>query len=355
MQIWCWFSCVFVLQTWGNALITIPSKAQLKSNWLLLAKDAEAEETDPTDDLTIVDKVDNIEVNNQATAETIETPGPNGSPKENETSNLAFITSIGATTNRGEFSTETQKQAIATVVQELESCINDCNDASGTWELVYTNTQLFRGSPFFLAGRATCQTQEDREKYDWFCEMHRQALAISQIQAVRQIITESSMTNEFEVSVGSIPFLNDFTPFSYSGGLPVTITGAIVSTASLSSLTKDGFPMVWELFMDSVEIKGSNIPLLRQILDLPQVKLPTRRLSSVLTDNISSYQTPKPILQTTYLTDKFRITRDQDDNIFVYVRTSSSTTPTDYSSRSSDLGITRLLEGFNDAVSKLYL
>jgi hypothetical protein len=273
---------------------------------------------------------------------------------------LLFVTTVGASTNRGEFATAVQKAAVRDVVSKLEKTASSSStavvDATGTWELVYTDTQLFRSSPFFLAGRAVCQTTEEAQRYDWFCDMHRQALSISQILAVRQVITSDSITNEFEVAVGAIPFLRDLTPFTYSGGLPLTITGAIVSTASLTELTDPtmGLPMVWELYMDDVQIKGSNIPLLRQALDLPQVRLSSRSLSKVLENNIANYQTPKPILTTTYLDPQFRITRDQDDHLFVYVRTSNSTAPTDYTNRSADLGVLRLLEGFNDAVTKIY-
>lgn len=294
----------------------------------------------------------------------------NNNDDDDENLLLLFITTAGASTNRGEFATAVQKAAVRDVVSKLEKTSSSSSsstttglptaavvvDATGTWELVYTDTQLFRGSPFFLAGRAVCRAEDEAQRYDWFCKMHRQALAISQITAVRQVITSDTITNEFEVAVGAVPFLRDFTPFAYSGGLPLTITGAIVSTASLTTLTDPtmGLPMVWELYMDDVQIKGSNIPLLRQVLDLPQVRLPSRTLSKVLENNMANYQTPKPILTTTYLNQQFRITRDQDDHLFVYVRTSNTTTPTDYTNRSSDLGLLSLLEGFNDAVTKIY-
>ena len=42
------------------------------------------------------------------------------------------------------------------------------------------------------------------------------------------------MVNEFEVKAGAVPFLSDFTPFSYSGALPVTVDGAIVSFADVT-------------------------------------------------------------------------------------------------------------------------
>lgn len=87
-----------------------------------------------------------------------------------------------------------------------------------------------------------------------------------------------------KVRVGSVPFLSDFVPLlRYSGGMPLVIEvgctasfkakrspftlrvrfdqGAIVSSATIESNQGDG----WNLLMDTVEVKGSNVPLLRQV------------------------------------------------------------------------------------------
>ena len=71
------------------------------------------------------------------------------------------------------------------------------------------------------------------EQYDWFCDMHRAALAISTIGKVRQVVDGEKLVSEFEVQAGAVPFVSDFVPLAYSGGLPLAITGAIVSTASI--------------------------------------------------------------------------------------------------------------------------
>ena len=72
-------------------------------------------------------------------------------------------------------------------------------------------------------GRAVCTTDDDIQKYNWFCDMHRAALSISQIQSVRQIITETNqMISEFEVNVGSIPSSNILVDYSYQYQVPGT-------------------------------------------------------------------------------------------------------------------------------------
>ncbi len=57
----------------------------------------------------------------------------------------------------------------------------------------------------------------------------------------------------------------------------------------------------------------------------------------------------------TYINNGMRIVRDVDDNVYVYGRVSDSKVPTDYSGVMPDLDVGSLLEGFNDAVSKIYL
>jgi len=294
----------------------------------------------------------------------------NGSTEEQSTDNSIAtqqtqnaILRIAAGSDRGQYTNPTQKDQFAQLISSLESSYETQTVKeegtiipsyhTGTWELIYSNTQLFRSSPFFLAGRSTCKTEEQAAQYDWFCNMHRAALAISNIGVVRQVITsEGKIVNEFNVKVGAIPFLSDFTPFKYSGGLPLTIDGSIVSTADVTTTSNSN---ELELFMDTVEIKGSNIPLLRNILDRDNVALRSRSLSKILEDNVSAYEVPKPVLKTTYINDNMRIVRDVDNNIFVYGKVSDSQDATDYSGVLPDLGIVSLLEGFNDAVTKIYL
>jgi hypothetical protein len=262
---------------------------------------------------------------------------------------------IASSTDRGQFASKEQKSSMAVLISHLETLNSSDNPAvsapaesieiQGTWELLYSDTQLFRSSPFFMAGRAVCQTEEDARKYDWFCDMHRAALAISEIGKVRQIISSERLVSEFEVTVGSIPFLSDFTPFRYSGGLPFTINGAIVSSADITP-TNEG--TAWEIFMDKVEIKGSNIPLLRAILDDERVALKSRNLGAFLEENVSGYKNPRPIFKTTYLDDSIRISRDQDGKVFVYGKMTDKTDPTEYKNVEADFGLLNILEGLND-------
>mmetsp|Transcript_7838 Transcript_7838/g.19201 ORF Transcript_7838/g.19201 Transcript_7838/m.19201 type:complete len:400 (-) Transcript_7838:44-1243(-) len=319
--------------------------------------DSEAPSSDYLKDMAIEDvpsDVEEVDAEVEDSSATEETQDDEIEFNSGET--LASLLRIAASTGRGEFANNDQKDKASELISMMEKNNPTPEPAkspmiNGRWELVYSSTQLFRSSPFFMAGRAVCSTKEQADQYDWFCDMHRGALAISNIGTVRQIISETTMVSEFEVKVGSVPFLNDFTPFSYSGGLPLTIDGSIVSQADISP-TEDG--NAWELFMDTVQIKGSNIPGLRTILD-NGLQLGSRDLGSFLENNLDGYTNPRPIFETTYLTDSLRISRDQDGKVFVYAKESDESKPTDYEKVEADLGVLKLLGGFNDAITKFYI
>jgi len=313
------------------------------------------EEQDDKTKMSNIDQKPEFEVNSSSSASEMM-----GQPTEEKQSShlvLQKMLMIASSTDRGQFASKEQKQSMGELISQLESMYisnsaadqptrpADSKEIQGTWELIYSNTQLFRSSPFFMAGRAVCQTEEEAQRYDWFCDMHRAALAISEIGKVRQIISSDRLVSEFEVNVGAVPFLSDFTPLKYSGGLPFTINGAIVSSADITP-TNEG--TAWQIFMDKVEIKGSNIPLLRRILDDERVALQSRSLGSFLEENVSGYKNPRPIFKTTYLDDSIRISRDQDGKVFVYGKMSEETEPTEYKNIEADFGLLNLLEGLND-------
>lgn len=281
---------------------------------------------------------------------------PDSTSAEPLEESLVALLQIAASTGRGEFASKSQKDKAESLISTMESQNPTSEPANssmlnGRWELLYSSTQLFRSSPFFMAGRAVCSTPEQAKQYDWFCDMHRKALAISSIGQVRQIISPTRMVSEFEVQVGAVPFLSDFTPFKYSGGWPVTIEGAIVSSADISP---NAFGDALEIYMDTVEIKGSNVPGLRQILD-QGLMLGSRTLGNFLEENFDGYTNPRPVFEITYLSENLRISREQDGKVFVYGKMSDDSAPSDYSSIDADLGVAKLLEGFNDAVTKFYL
>ncbi len=118
-----------------------------------------------------------------------------------------------------------------------------------------------------------------------------------------------------------------------------------MSSATIEANDGHGF----ELLMDTVEVKGSNLPGVRQALDAG-VRLPTRVVGGALEQVLPSYANPKPRFAVTYVDDDLRISRDQDDKLFVYTKASDATTPTDYSDATADLGLGELLQGAFDGL-----
>ena len=266
-----------------------------------------------------------------------------------ERTRLAYaLLRLAAGCGRGESATEAQKveaRSLASRLEALNPTEQPAYACEGTWTLAFSDTQLFRSSPFFMAGRAVCADGAEAARYDWFCEQHRAALSIATIGAVRQIVSDDKIVSEFETAAGAVPFLTDFLPLAYSGGLPFAVRGALVSSATIEGNDGHGF----ELLMDTVEVKGSNLPGVRQALDAG-VRLPTRVLGGALEQVLPSYANPKPRFAVTYVDDDLRISRDQDDKLFVYTKASDATTPTDYSDATADLGLGELLQGAFDGL-----
>ncbi|CAM9841375.1 unnamed protein product, partial [Heterosigma akashiwo] len=223
---------------------------------------------------------------------------------------------IGARTNRGELQkfSALGRGSILPQIKELE---DECpefepSDLIGEWDLIYSNTYLFRSSPFFMAARAVCKDGVEAERFNWFCKQHREALIFTQIGRVSQTISEGRLVSEFESRVPGLP------------GLPVIIKGTIQSSADYI-LVSDDEPSADANTSSAVEATGSNIPLVSELLNLFE-GLDTRAMSQVLEERLSStgrgYATPRPRFRTTYLDPEagFRVGRDQDDNAFVYLR-----------------------------------
>lgn len=216
------------------------------------------------------------------------------------------LLALSARTNRGQIATSDEKNKALELVRKLES-FNPTKDPAldelslGRWELVFSNTQLFRSSPFFMAARAVCKDGQESDSFNQFCDLHREALMFTQIGKVTQIITSDKLVSEFVSIVAALP------------GFPLTVTGTIVSSSDIVSKTSDSY----ELYMDKVQIKGSNIPLFGDFFNNFE-GLPIRALGEILEKQ--SGPRPRPIFRTLYIDTHMKISRDQDDNFFVYNR-----------------------------------
>jgi hypothetical protein len=213
---------------------------------------------------------------------------------------------LSARTSRGGLASDSEKGEIAYLVnslEELNASLSPAREADGTWELIYTNTQLFRSSPLFMAARALLKTEDEAAKFNQFCALHLKALRFTRIGRVTQIVTPNTLRSEFETEVPLFP------------GLPIAITGTIVSTADIEFSDRNS----WTLGLDTTRIKegSSNVPILNNFLD-NFTGLPLKAVGNALESRLPSYSNPKPVFRTVYLDEDLRISRDQDDHVFVY-------------------------------------
>jgi len=178
-----------------------------------------------------------------------------------------------------------------------------------------------------MAARAVVSDGSDADQFNWFCDQHRAALDFTQIGRVRQIVLNSQLRSEFEVKVGLAPV---------ALGLPVSVTGWIVTTADIlddvgvddvgvNDLGVDDVGVddvaVWTLAVKSVQVEQSNIPVLRNLLDT-WLQLPIAPITSALETTsvqVESWR-PTPSFRTRYVDEKMRVSFDQDNNVFVYLR-----------------------------------
>jgi hypothetical protein len=234
------------------------------------------------------------------------------------------LLALAARTGRGELASERDKDQARELVEKLESYNPTQNPAAselsqGTWVLVFSNTQLFRSSPFFMAARAVCQDGPQAASFNQFCDLHREALAFTQIGRVSQTITpDNKLVSEFESKVAVLP------------GAPLVVRGTIVSEADIIETASDS----WTLFMDRIKIKvcfvdktvftaspflhvpvrlwamiqGSNLPLAGSLFN-NFGGLPIRRLGD-LVENATGPR-PRPVFRTYYVDTHMRISRDQ--------------------------------------------
>jgi hypothetical protein len=237
-------------------------------------------------------------------------------------------------TARGQQLDKRPNEAVSAVARRLEAqgAPTDMQLLNGRWNLAYCSTYLFRSSPFWMAGRATCQDGEEAKRYDWFCDQHRKATMVSEIGAVRQIVTPDRLVSEFETTVAAAPM-------RVGGSMPLTIFGSIVSSADITATTSGPRGLEKTLEMADVEVKGSNIPVLRNLLD-NGLKLDSRAVNDAL-----PIDRPFPVFTTTYCDGDVRISRDVDDNLYIYTKESDDTSLTSYDDVDADLGIPELIQG----------
>ena len=132
-----------------------------------------------------------------------------------------------------------------------------------------------------------------------FFDIHDRATTASRMGRVRQTITPEQLVSEVDIELGLVP------------GLPFRVKGTVVTTALQNVRSSE----LTELQIQGTLVKGSNVPILNEFLDELKIELP-------FGDMLQQVQGSVPIVQlkTYYLDEGLRITRDVDDNFFVFTR-----------------------------------
>lgn len=209
---------------------------------------------------------------------------------------------LASVTDRGAYCSKEEKDIVIDLVAQLEA-LNPTKDPAsnceGEWDLGYASTQLFRSSPFFQSIRSAVGDENKGVAENGFA-LHAQATSGSRVGRVRQIITSEKLISEVDLEVGMLP------------GIPMSLKGTVVTTSALNVVSDKR----WELKIENTKVKGSNIPLFNTFMDdLLQVELPVGNFYNSLQGKV-----PVIPLTTFYADDTLRITRDVDENFFVFIR-----------------------------------
>lgn len=160
---------------------------------------------------------------------------------------------LASVTNRGLYSNRDEAGLVLDLVSQLEALnptANPADHCEGEWDLCYCSTQLFRSSPFFQAIRSAVG-EENKQLAENGFQLHDQATSGSRIGRVKQILSKDQLINELDLEVGVLP------------GLPFKVKGTVVTSASMRIVSDKQM----ELQLENTKVKGSNIPLLNQIME----------------------------------------------------------------------------------------
>jgi hypothetical protein len=224
---------------------------------------------------------------------------------------------LASVTNRGTLANQEEQDIISDIVAQLEALNptpepvyqmihdNDMSDYEHEWDLVVTNTQLFRASPFFLLVRSLLKEQSTAN--DLF-DLYNQLTSLNKIGRVREIFYNGVLRSEIDLEVGFIK-------------------ATVITQATYDSKTKNNAnPETMELCITSTNTKQGNLPFMDVFPSLigtssflssssSPMELPIGQLLKNIRGNV-----PKVVLKTFYIDEGLRITRDVDDNFYVFSR-----------------------------------
>ena len=232
------------------------------------------------------------------------------------------IYKISAVTDRG----QRLNKLVAPIYEEKANEIDDLIEAlksfsfeiseqslSGEWELIFSNVELFRSSPFFLAIE---KALNDEFKSNLFFKLHQLqvgSFGISTIGRIAQKIDfdKNEFTSTFDTIIfglTTIPILGWFKLLPTFGGRVITLATDLVLKNNL-------------LDMNLQRTKVSKVDGLNKIPFFSELLMdrwyPVKEVWNKLPWNKES---PNCQVSIVYLDDEMRIMQDMYGSIFIYIR-----------------------------------
>tara|TARA_B100000963_G_scaffold242705_1_gene212483 strand:- start:19020 stop:19754 length:735 start_codon:yes stop_codon:yes gene_type:complete len=200
-------------------------------------------------------------------------------------------------------------------IEELKSYSEEFSheNLGGKWELIFSNVELFRSSPFFLAIE---NALENKNKSDLFFKLHQLqvcSFGISTIGRITQTIdfNKSEFISTFDTIIfglTTIPILGWFKLLPTFGGCVVTLAENLV-------LEEDKLKMTLTKTKVS-EVNGlKRIPVFSNLL--MEKWYPVKEIWSKLPWNKTN---PICEISITFVDEDLRIMKDIYGSIFVYIR-----------------------------------
>ena len=249
----------------------------------------------------------------------------------------AALVRLGASSGRGQFFSTAECAKACEYVAQLEAVGLPAlpSDLTGTWDLVLTDVEPFRASPFWWAlGSALDAFKPGAAKRIF--SAHRLATSVGEVGRVRQTIDLVSvdpsvaatgwLTSEVGIKAGVLPGL----PLAFSGDVVTTAevqllgdeTGAV---GALSAKLLDTVVRRSTLLYGYVALGGTTS---RGELSLGRLfddrALPVGNMLRSVRGGGDADVAKRPLLRTSYLDEELRISRTPDEHFFVFVRADDS-------------------------------
>ena len=204
---------------------------------------------------------------------------------------------------------------IKELIKELEKFTEEINETnlSGDWELIFTNVELFRSSPFFLAIE---NAFNNKFKSDLFFKLHQlqvSSFGLSTIGKISQHIDfeKGELISAFDTIIfglTTIPIIGWFK-------LLPTFGGRVISFAHKLSLKNNNLEMTLQK-TKVIEINGLNrIPFFSNLL--MDKWYPVKEIWLKLPWNKKE---PTCKIEISYIDKDMRIANDMYGSIFIYIR-----------------------------------